>query len=81
MRTQIIAAITFLGGGFVLAVLGLATKAYIAGEVASQLAEAGIVPAHEVAAIRTDVDDNTDDIDDIEDRWNALVDALAASRD
>lgn len=80
MKNAIIGVVLFLGSGFVLAILGLAAKAYIAGEVETQLAAAGIVPAHEVTAIKDDVAENTDDIDDIENRWNALVDALAASR-
>lgn len=80
MRNYVIGAVSFLGSGFLLAVLGLATKAYIADEVSEQLAAAGIVPKHEVAEIKKDVATNKDDIHEIENRWNALVDALAAQR-
>lgn len=69
---------SILGGGVGLAVLGLAMSAWISAEVKTQLEDAGIVPKHEVTAIREDVDENAEDIKTIEDRWNRLVDALAA---
>ena len=60
-----------VGGGFLLTV-------YIKAEIAAQLQDAGIVPEYEVTALKEDVQENADDIDTIEDRWNRLVDALAA---
>ena len=80
MTRIIITVVSFFGAGVVLTILGLATKAYVAAEVANQLAAAGIVPEHEVAELRKDVETNASDIDGIETRWNALVDALAAQR-
>lgn len=69
-----------LGGGLGLTILGLAAHAWIAAEIKAQLESAGVVPKHEVTAIKEDVAENAEDIDAIESRWNALVDALAASR-
>ena len=65
--------IVAVAGGFLLTV-------YVKSEIASQLEKAGIVPAHEVVAIKEDVQDNTDDIDTIENQWNAFIDEVAAQR-
>lgn len=51
----------FVSGGGV-AVFLMAAQFWITQEVASQLAKAGIVPAHKIEAIEEDVQDNTDDI-------------------
>jgi hypothetical protein len=59
--------------------VGLAVIAgYVELRVTANLKEAGIVPETKIEAMEGDIEDNTDDIDDIEDRWNRLVDALAA---
>jgi len=69
-----------LGGGFVV-VWGI-TLGFLdwrASVHATQaLANAGIVPEAKITAMEDDISDNKDDIGDIEDRWNRLVDALAA---
>lgn len=65
-------------GAVVLVVFGALADWRISVKVAQQLAEANIVPKHEVTELRKDVGENSEDIDDIEDRWNRLVDALAA---
>lgn len=80
MKNPFLAVVVFLGSGFVLTVLAFAMQWWISLTVAEQLQAAGIVPKHEVAEIRADVDENADDIDGIIDRWNNLVDALAAQR-
>ena len=51
-----------VGSGVGLTILGLAFKMLVSMEVASQLAEAGIVPASQIAAIEENVQDNTDDL-------------------
>lgn len=55
MNAKTIAA-WFLGGGVGIAVLGLAAAQWVSVEVASQLAEAGIVPVATVTAIDTRVE-------------------------
>ena len=73
-----LALIAYFGGGsFLLAVVAMAAKFWIATEVSSQLEAAGIVKSSEVTALRSDVDENAEDIGNLTDRWNRLVDALA----
>ncbi len=40
----------------------------------------GAVEPHRMDSAEEDIDKNEKDIDDFEDRWNALIDALAATR-
>lgn len=65
-------------GGIVLGIIAGYMEWRISANVGAALAEAGIVPEAKIIAMEGDIEDNTDDIDDIEDRWNRLVDALAA---
>ena len=71
-----------LGGGF--AVIWAMTLGFLewraSVHASDALAAAGIVPEAKIVAMEDDIEDNTDDIDDIEDRWNRLVDALAAEK-
>ena len=71
-----------LGGGF--AVIWAMTLGFLewraSVHASDALAAAGIVPEAKIVAMEGDIEDNTDDIDDIEDRWNRLVDALAAEK-
>jgi hypothetical protein len=72
-----------LGGGFVVVwgiTLGfLDWRASV--HAANALANAGIVPEAKIAAMEGDIEKNEEDIEGIEDRWNRLVDALAANND
>ena len=69
-----------IGGGF--AVIWGMTLGFLdwraSVHTAEALAAAGIVPMATITAMADDISDNENDIDDIEDRWNRLVDALAA---
>ena len=59
-----------MGLGLLLTITGMAASSWIKDEVSlqvgKQLAEAGIVPDHEIAAIDTRVSENTKDIDRVE---------------
>lgn len=68
----------FAVAAVVLTVLGFLTTVYIKAEVASQLAEKGIPSSERISNMEEDIDENSDDIADVQDRWNRLVDALAA---
>jgi len=65
-------------GAVVLAILAGYMEWRIGANVGDALAEAGIVPEAKITAMEGDIDRNEGDIDGIEDRWNRLVDALAA---
>lgn len=66
------------GGLAILAALGTVAVLFIKAEVASQLKDAGIPSTDKITAMESGIKMNTDDIHTIEDRWNRLVDALAA---
>jgi hypothetical protein len=57
---------------------GFLMTQYIKAEIERQLEAEDIVPTHKFDKIEDDVEENTKDIGEIEDRWNRLVDALAA---
>jgi len=72
-------------------VLAFLLTVYVKQEIATQLANAGIVPQSDVTALDTrvgnleekhddDVAENSEDIDTIETRWNAFIDEIAAQR-
>jgi len=65
-------------GAVVLAILAGYMEWCIGVAVGSQLKAADIVPPAKITAMEGDIEDNSDDIGDIEDRWNRLVDAIAA---
>ena len=65
-------------GGVVLAIIAGYMEWRIGANVTSALADAGIVPEAKIVAMEDDIEDNKEDIGAIEDRWNRLVDALAA---
>ena len=71
-----------LGGGFVIVwgiTLGfLDWRASV--HASDALAAAGIVPEAKIESMEGDIEDNSEDIDDFEDRWNRLVDAIAAGQ-
>lgn len=68
-----------LGGGFVVIwgiTLGfLEWRASV--HASKALAAAGIVPKPTIEAMKDDIEENEEDIDDLTDRWNRLVDAIA----
>ena len=70
------------GGGFIV-VWGI-TLAFLdwraSVHAATALSNAGIVPEPTITAMQDDIGDNKQDIRTIEDRWNALVDAIAAQQ-
>jgi hypothetical protein len=70
-----------IGGGF--AVIWAVTLGFLdwraSVHASTALAAAGIVPVEKITAMEKDISENEDDIDEIETRWNRLVDALAAS--
>lgn len=68
-------ALFFVSGGGV-AIALMAAQFWIAKEVATQLAAAGIVPAHEVAAIKDDVEENAEDIVRIESKAERIAEIL-----
>ncbi len=79
------------GGPVVLAVLGAAAivgyiELRLPSEVETQarvdaaFVAAGAIAPHRMDSAEEDIDKNEKDIDDFEDRWNALIDALAATR-
>lgn len=75
MNAKTIAA-WILGGGVGITILALAAQQWISVEVGKQLASAGIVPASEVAAIKDDVQDNTDDIVRVEGKAERIAQIL-----
>jgi hypothetical protein len=68
-------ALFFATGGGV-AILLMAAQQWISIEVGSQLADAGIVPAAEVAAIKDDVQENADDIVRVESKAERIAQIL-----
>ena len=70
----------FIGGGFAVGwAMTLGFLDWRASVHASNaLKEAGIVPEEKITAMEDDIDENAEDIDDLTDRWNRLVDAIAA---
>ena len=61
-KNILIGIVSVMGLGLLLTITGMAMKLWISIEVGNQLANAGIVPDHEVAAIDARVTDNTEDI-------------------
>lgn len=82
-KTSTIIAIV-VGGFTVLGMFGtllfFVIKAQVASEVTAQFKAAGIVPPAKIEAMEGDIEDNSDDIEKIQTRWNALIDAVAAQR-
>ena len=78
MKNAATTVILFMGSGVILAVLGMALKAWIAIEISGQLAAAGVVPRSEIAQMQEDIEDNEMSISTLTERWNRLVDAIAA---
>ena len=72
-KNTMITAASVVGLGGFLTLLSMAMMFWIQQEVAAQLADAGIVPMSEVAAIKEDVMDNTDDINRVEDKAEAIA--------
>jgi len=79
------------GGPVLLAVLGAAAivgyiELRLPSEVETQarvdqaFEDAGAIAPHRMDSAEADIEENAEDIDDFEDRWNALIDALAATR-
>jgi len=65
-------------GAVLLAILAGYMEWRIGAAVSSQLQAKDIVAPLKIETMEGDIEDNTEDIDDIEDRWNRLVDAIAA---
>ena len=68
-------------GAVILAALAGYMEWRISVGVGAQLQAKDIVAPLKIETMEDDIEDNTDDIDDIEDRWNRLVDAIAAKDD
>lgn len=80
---SLVAAVLILGG-FLLTL-------YVKQEITTQLGNSGIVPRSDVTALdvrvqnleqkhEDDTDEAREDIDTIENRWNAFIDEIAAQR-
>jgi hypothetical protein len=65
-------------GAAILAILAGYMEWRISAAVSAQLTAADIVPPLKIETMEGDIKENSDDIGDIEDRWNRLVDAIAA---
>ena len=65
-------------GAVILAILAGYMEWRIGTAVSTQLQAKNIVAPAKIESMEGDIEDNGEDIDDIEDRWNRLVDALAA---
>ena len=72
-KNLFITAASVVGLGGLLTLLAMAMTFWIQQEVAVQLSAAGIVPMSEVEAIKEDVMDNTDDINRVEDKAEAIA--------
>jgi len=68
-------------GAVILAILAGYMEWRISVSVGAKFLAADIVPTLKIETMEGDIEENTDDIDDIEDRWNRLVDAIAAKKD
>ena len=62
------------------AVAMMIVAGYVELRVNANLNERGLVAPAKITAMSDDIEDNSEDIGDFEDRWNTLIDALAASR-
>jgi hypothetical protein len=71
-----IAVASVIGLGGILTIAGMATSWWISIEVANQLAAAGIVPEHEVEAVKTQVGQNTKDIVRVESKAERIAQIL-----
>lgn len=60
--------------------LRLPSDADIQAKVDAKFVAAGAVAPHRMDQAEKDIDENTDDIDDVQTRWNNLVDTLATQR-
>jgi len=60
--------------------LRLPSDVEIQAKVNQAFEDAGSVAPHRMDTAEKDIEENTEDIDDFEDRWNSLIDALAATR-
>ena len=52
---------------------------YVELRLNAKLETMGLVQPAEVTAMKDDIQDNENDIDGLEGRWNAIVDAVAAA--
>ena len=68
-------ALFFVSGGGV-AIAVMAAQFWISNEVASQLADAGIVPASHVAGIEKDVSQNAKDIERVDSKAERIAQIL-----
>jgi len=75
-------ALVVLGAAAILGYieLRLPSAAELQVMVDDKFVEAGAVPVHRMDSAEEDIEENAEDIDDFADRWNNLIDALAASR-
>jgi len=74
MNPKTIALFFATGGG--VAILLMAAQFWISLEVASQLADAGIVPASHVAGIEKDVSQNAKDIERVDSKAERIAQIL-----
>ena len=65
-----------VGSGVGLTILGLAFKMLVSMEVASQLADAGIVPASHIDGIEKDVTQNAKDIERVDSKAERIAQIL-----
>jgi len=72
-KNILIGVVSVMGLGLLLTILGMAAKLWIQIEVKTQLAGAGIVPDHEVAAIDARVTGNTEDIVRVESKAEQIA--------
>jgi hypothetical protein len=71
-----IAVASVIGLGGILSIAGMAGAWWIQVEVKRQLAGAGIVPEHEVEAVKTQVGQNTKDIVRVESKAERIAQIL-----
>jgi len=73
-------------GAICLAIIGgyiemrLPSDLEIQAKVNKAFVDVGAVAPHRMDSAEEDIKENEEDISDFEDRWNALIDALAATR-
>jgi len=72
-KNILIGVVSVAGLGLLLTITGMALKLWIQVEVKNQLANAGIVPDHEVAAIDARVTGNTEDIVRVESKAEQIA--------
>jgi len=62
-----------------LAVVTIALGVWIEWRIGGHLDSRGLIEPAKITAMADDIQENEEDIGELEDRWNAIVDAVAAA--